>query len=117
LIEKVLNHSNANTTAVYARLAEDAPRAALEELARRMTIASASEATQAKRAGARGTVEANIKAESRAPGRPLMSAGDETPMLDAAGIEGRAITQAAAPAQVLRTASWVMPPARGPWNG
>lgn len=36
LIGKVLNHSNASTTAVYARLAEDAPRAALEEHGARM---------------------------------------------------------------------------------
>ena len=31
LIGKVLNHSNASTTQVYARLAEDATRAALEQ--------------------------------------------------------------------------------------
>lgn len=36
LIGKVLNHSNASTTQVYARLAEDAPRAALEEHAARI---------------------------------------------------------------------------------
>ena len=33
LIGKVLNHSNASTTQVYARLTEDAPRNALEQLA------------------------------------------------------------------------------------
>lgn len=36
LIGKVLNHSSASTTQVYARLAEDAPRAALETMAERM---------------------------------------------------------------------------------
>jgi integrase len=36
LIGKVLNHSNASTTQIYARLAEDAPRAALDALAEKM---------------------------------------------------------------------------------
>lgn len=36
LIGKVLNHSNASTTQVYARLAEDAPRVALEDHAARI---------------------------------------------------------------------------------
>lgn len=39
LIGKVLNHTKASTTQVYARLAEEAPRAALEELAERMVAA------------------------------------------------------------------------------
>jgi integrase len=39
LIGKVLNHTNASTTQIYARLAEDAPRAALEELAVRIAAA------------------------------------------------------------------------------
>jgi site-specific recombinase XerD len=41
LIGKVLNHSNASTTQVYARLAEDAPRAAFEAMAERMAQAAA----------------------------------------------------------------------------
>jgi site-specific recombinase XerD len=36
LIGKVLNHSNASSTAIYARLAEDAGRVALEEHGARM---------------------------------------------------------------------------------
>ncbi len=32
LIGKVLNHSNASTTQIYARLSDDAPRAALESI-------------------------------------------------------------------------------------
>ncbi len=39
LIGAVLNHSNASTTQVYARLAEDAPRAALDALAEKMLAA------------------------------------------------------------------------------
>jgi integrase len=39
LIGKVLNHSNASTTQIYARLAEDAPRVALEELGAKMVAA------------------------------------------------------------------------------
>lgn len=39
LIGKVLNHSNASTTQIYARLAEDAPRAALDALAEKMIAA------------------------------------------------------------------------------
>jgi len=39
LIGKVLNHSNASTTQVYARLAEDGPRAALDGLGEKMVQA------------------------------------------------------------------------------
>ena len=39
LIGKVLNHSNASTTQVYARIADDAPRAALEDLGAKMVAA------------------------------------------------------------------------------
>lgn len=39
LIGKVLNHSNAKTTQIYARMSKDAPRGALEELAAKMAAA------------------------------------------------------------------------------
>lgn len=39
LIGKVLNHSNVDTTLVYARLVEDAPRHALEKVAERVRVA------------------------------------------------------------------------------
>lgn len=52
LIGKVLNHSNASTTQIYARLAEDAPRAALEAMAERMAALAGAEGTGAKTAPA-----------------------------------------------------------------
>jgi integrase len=54
LIGKVLNHSNVSTTQVYARLAEDAPRAALEGLAERMAALTTAAATGASGTGSRG---------------------------------------------------------------